>query len=178
MGQLVPPTEILFKLGLQGSGRYVWRSTVKRFEVHPEYLKNEDESHDFAVLKLSENIGLKAGWATLGIVEDFELRGMMVNISGYPGQKGFWDILSQKATYDMYTMKGPIAKVTGGKIYYEIDTSGGQSGSGIWVFDKDQKPICIGVHTTGSKLLGNGGVRITKDNSELIQEWMKTMEKD
>lgn len=72
----------------------------------------------------------------------------------------------------MYTMEGPIKVVTAKRLFYVVDTSGGQSGSGVWVTNPDGLVECIGIHTTGDKLLGNGATRITEENFNLIRDWL------
>lgn len=75
----------------------------------------------------------------------------------------------------MYTMHGPIVTVKKNKFYYHIDTSGGQSGSGVLIEGDFQKSInsCIGVHVTGCAEEGNGAIRINKEKSLSIEEWIK-----
>jgi glutamyl endopeptidase len=75
----------------------------------------------------------------------------------------------------MYTMTGPIASVRKKKFYYQIDTSGGQSGAGVWVANKEEIVECFGVHVTGSKYEGNGAVRMTTDNFNLIEYWIRAV---
>jgi len=177
-GKLEPPIEISFTTGLRRDGRYAWRSLGKHFKAHPVYIENdEEEAYDFAVIKLEENIGKQAGWASLGVVDSETLKNITVNITGYPGQKGFMDVLLRRPTYEMYTMSGPIVSVKGHKIYYSIDTSGGQSGAGVWVMNENDEPQCIAIHTTGSKLEGNGGIRINDANFNLINEWIDELER-
>ncbi len=177
-GKLEAPVEISFTVGLQRDGKYAWRSLGKQFKAHPGYIENdEEEAYDFAVIKLEENIGKQTGWASLGIVDGETLKNTTVNITGYPGQKGLMDILLKRPTYEMYTMSGPIVFVKGHKIYYKIDTSGGQSGAGVWAIDDKGKLQCIAIHTTGSKLEGNGGIRINETNFGLINEWIRELER-
>lgn len=157
-------------------GRYGNRLLKKcfssKFIVHPEYLNN-DENYDFAVISLEENIGNKLGWGSLRVFNDQELDGALVNVSGYPGTKGFFNTLFSRASYEMYTMEGKIVSVRKHKIYYHLDTSGGQSGSGVWILN-DQVPECLAVHTTGKgpREEGNGAIRINEENFNIINDWL------
>lgn len=166
----IPATEIHFYLG-RNNDRYTYKLNPSKFIVHPQYLQR-DENYDFGVIKLEENIGLEAGWASLKVCDDVVLEKETINVSGYPADKGFLNILRNVPSYNMYTMTGPIAKVTKNKIYYRIDTSEGQSGAGVWVLNPEGIVECLGVHVTGHKLEGNGAIRITEENLELVKEWL------
>ena len=76
----------------------------------------------------------------------------------------------------MYTSYGPIKFVDNHIIRYQIDTSGGQSGAGVWVLNENDVVECCGIHVMGSKLEGNGAIRINDENFETIQEWRKNFE--
>ena len=75
----------------------------------------------------------------------------------------------------MYTMEGAVELVKKHKFYYKLDTSGGQSGSGVWTLDKNGNVLCVGIHVTGSKLEGNGAVRVNEENLETITYWLDMM---
>ena len=79
--------------------------------------------------------------------------------------------LFRVGSYNMYTMEGPIKTITPHRIFYPIDTSGGQSGSGVWIVNQEGLVECVGVHTTGDKILGNGAVRINEENFNVLLEW-------
>lgn len=142
--------------------------------VHEEYL-NRDDNYDFGIVKLSADLGLQTGYASIVVLEDEVLERSHVNVSGYPGQKGVVSTFFKKPVYDMYTMKGQVTSVRKQKFHYGIDTSGGQSGAGVWIREEDDIISCCGVHVTGSKEEGNGAVRITSNNLETIKEWLKKL---
>lgn len=100
---------------------------------------------------------------------------MRVNVSGYPGSKKFTEILFGIPSYDMYTMGGDIRSVEEHKIFYDIDTSGGQSGAGVWILNPEGIVECIAVHTTGNKINGNGAVRINRESSQVLGEWLSKL---
>lgn len=70
-------------------------------------------------------------------------------------------------------MQGPITTVKKHKVYYNIHTSGGQSGAGIWNLDTDEIVTCFGIHVTGSKEEGNGAIRINPENFDTITDWVR-----
>ncbi|MBT5390690.1 MAG: hypothetical protein HOL16_08365 [Alphaproteobacteria bacterium] len=66
----------------------------------------------------------------------------------------------------MITMKGPVIKVDDKRIFYDIDTSGGQSGSGV--YDVSDNPTARYVLTYGSDDY-NIGTRV----NQLMIDWIK-----
>lgn len=74
-------------------------------------------------------------------------------------------------------MQGPIVLPRKHKIYYHIDTSGGQSGSGVWILNPEEIVQCLAVHTTGRapREEGNGAVRINEENYGIITDWLKAL---
>lgn len=155
---------------------FLKKAEIEKFIVHPEYLEN-DENYDFAVAKLNEDVGHDLGWASLSVLKEEELKGKLVNGTGYPGTKGFFRTMLNLPSYHMYSMDGPIVSARKHKVYYHVDTSGGQSGSGAWVLDADEIVKCIAIHTTGKspKEEGNGAVRINQENFGIIIDWMKKL---
>lgn len=161
----------------RNGNRFLHQVNVDRFIVHPAYLQN-DENYDFAVAKISQNLGQQLGWARLIALTDEELKQQDVTVTGYPGIQDVVGTVLNRPSYHMYTMKGPIVFVRKHKIYYHIDTSGGQSGAGVCRDNtRDSIVECIGIHTTGRgpKEEGNGGVRITQENLEIIKDWLRTL---
>ena len=141
------------------------------FYGHPSYLENDD-NYDFGIVKLEKSLGRKLGWAALSVLDTKELEQLKVNVTGYPASRGFFRYLLNRQIHDMYTMEGPVTSVKKHKFHYQIDTSGGQSGSGVWAFNNEGQVECFGVHVTGSKNEGNGATRITPEIFELVQEWI------
>lgn len=147
-----------------------WVSAAKNIIVDPSYHKNEDTDSDLGMIILEENeIGEETGWARLKIFDDNHLlEGLNIDITGYPADK-FVGIQPY-----MYTMKGPIKVVHHNRFYYDVDTSPGQSGSGVCTTDAAGGDIidCLGIHTTGSKVEGNGATRINKEKLDKIGKWV------
>lgn len=166
-----PAQEVSFISGLKGK-EYVYGAKALKFPVHQKYLQN-DSSYDYCLMQIDENIGAKTGYASLIVAEDAELDGKIVNVTGYPGYIGAFRHLIGKATFDMYTAPRPIKFVDKNKFNYHIDTSGGQSGAGVWVLNEKNIVECCGTHVTGSKLEGNGAIRINNHNFETIEAWLK-----
>ena len=111
-----------------------------------EWIESSDWEHDYGVLKLSSNIGTSTGWFGLS-TGDTDIIGTDVTITGYPGEY----------YRQMWTMTGEVVYATDRKVYYNIDTTGGQSGSPI--YDSNYK--AVGIHAYGGAGIGeNSGTRI------------------
>jgi glutamyl endopeptidase len=131
--------------------------TSTNFRAPKKWVDDENENFDYAAIILDEDIGSGLGYFSIACQSDDSLKNSMVNISGYPGSRA-GEIQLHHANR--------ILKVSSSKIYYDVDTEGGQSGSPIWVYeDNSQIPIVVGIHSsgTGKATLGNSGVRITSE---------------
>lgn len=168
-------------MGLQNTWTVFGRKMSKEvqaldFFVHPRYLEGHTLDYDFGLVKLDVPVGKTAGWASVRAYEESQLSKLKVNITGYPAIKNPMSAISygllRTGSYNMYTMEGPIKAITVNRIFYLIDTSGGQSGSGVWVTNPEGIIECVGIHTTGDKILGNGAIRINEENFEVILEWL------
>lgn len=170
----VDASEVSFSIGVH-KGEALLKAKSYAFYVHPKYLVDEDSGYDIGLAKIDSPIPLGStfGHASLRMYGIRDLHGMKVNVSGYPGAKTFKEILFRIPSYDMYTMEGPIKSVEEHRVSYALDTSGGQSGAGVWI-QKDQiQPIeCLAVHTSGDKVNGNGAVRINEENSRVVADWL------
>jgi len=163
------PEQVLFYPGKHGA--YTpWVLPVKHIIIDPSYHKNEDTDSDLGMIILDDSaVGKETGWARLKVLDDTHLlEGLSVDITGYPHDK-FVDTLPY-----MYTMNGRVKVAHHNRFYYEIETSGGQSGSGVCVTDAAGGDVidCLGIHTTGSKVEGNGTTRINNEKLNKIKKWV------
>ena len=161
------PDEVKFYPGRQG-GYTPWCMTGKKFKVHRKYYDSENYDYDISVLVLEEQIGHQTGWSRLAVFDDNRLlEGLSINITGYPYHKFELD-----QPY-MYTMNGSVMIAHQNRFYYDVDTSPGQSGSGVYVINTESEIIdCLGIHTTGSRVEGNGATRINKEKLNVIEKWV------
>ncbi|MGI4851815.1 MAG: trypsin-like serine peptidase [Janthinobacterium lividum] len=178
----VPASKVLFipdiksQMTKEDIPTKIFSAPAVGFYGHPAYLDNDD-NYDFGIVKLGHSIGYDLGWASLSVLKTKELEQLRVNVTGYPASKGFFNYLRNRQVYDMYTMAGPITSVKKNKFYYQIDTSGGQSGAGVWALNEADEVECFGVHVTGSENEGNGATRITPEIFQLVQEWRELFPK-
>lgn len=129
------------------------------------WTQNGDRAHDMGMLILNSDLGARAGWfgvITLG--NSSSLLRKRVNVTGYPGDKG---------GQQMWTHADAIKSVTAENFHYDIDTMGGQSGSGVWsAFAGHQGEKVAGIHTTGASS-GNGATRISRPKFDRIVNWFQ-----
>ena len=104
----------------------------------------------------------RLGWFGIGVYADADLTASVGNITGYPG-----DQPEGTQWYDTHQ----IASVTPSKIYYDIDTMGGQSGSAVYRI-VDGKHVGIAVHAYGGAT-HNSGTRISTPVHANLTEWAK-----
>ena len=92
---------------------------------------------------------------------DNELTGQKVNISGYPGDKP-----SGEQWFDAKE----VAQVNANKVFYDIDTAGGQSGAPVFRI-VNGKRIGVAVHAYGGNST-NSGTRINAKVHARMTSWM------
>ena len=122
--------------------------------------KKREFDYGAIILPPANRPGAQTGTFGLAVRDNAFLRGAMLNLSGYPGDKGG----AQQWFHAQRT------KAVGDRVLtYEIDTVGGQSGSPVWVLQNGQR-FAVGVHTNGSNA-GNSATRITKDMFDNLVNW-------
>jgi V8-like Glu-specific endopeptidase len=158
-------TSIQFNAGQNDSSLPFGSVSVTRLLSVEGWTGNNDPAYDMGMLILQSDLGEKTGWfGIITIPNDGELIRKLVNVTGYPGDKG---------GQQMWTNADAIKSLTAENAYYDIDTIGGQSGSGVWsTFSghSGEKVACI--HTSGAST-GNGSTRISRPKYDRIIDWMQ-----
>ncbi len=119
-----------------------------------------DERFDYGAILLPSNLGNTTGWLGFGVYTDADLLGTVGNISGYPGDKP-----SGTQWYDARR----IASVNARKVYYDIDTAGGQSGSAVYRIVNGAR-YAFAIHAYGGGTT-NSGTRIVTAVYNNILAW-------
>lgn len=148
------------------NGLMIWNNPYGKAQsttlyVSNAYMSSEDLGSDWGLIAFDKPLGQETGVINYRATNDAELDNMFVEIAGYPSEIGLLP------TYQQYTMSGFINSFTYSRLFYSIDTSGGQSGSPIL----DSNNIAIGIHTRAIDGNGyNSGVRFFEGVCKSIQE--------
>jgi glutamyl endopeptidase len=100
------------------------------------------------------------GWFGIGVYSDSDLLASTGNISGYPGDK---------PSGTQWYHARQIASVNSRKVYYAIDTAGGQSGSAVYRVISGSR-YGIAIHAYGGAT-ANSGTRIVQDVFNNLVAW-------
>ena len=119
-----------------------------------------NEEFDYGAMVLPTPLGNTTGWFGFANYSDATLKPLTVNLSGYPGDK---------PSGTQWYQSSPIAALGPRKVYYTIDTFGGQSGSAVYVIRNGSR-YGVAVHAYGGSS-SNSGTRITKPVFDNFQLW-------
>lgn len=136
------------------------RSTHLRSNTGWTRDKKADNDYGCIILPENQRVGARTGWFGFGYMGDSSLKQKYLNLPGYPGDK-------PSGTLWYHWKK--VKRVTSRRVYYDIDTMGGQSGSPVYHI-KDGKRYAVGIHAYGQSS-GNSAPRITKGVFNLMKSW-------
>ena len=145
--------------------------TASRFSSVDLWINGEDPDFDIGCIHLDQPLGDQLGWFAVGAMSPSELEDYFVNISGYPADRG-------NGT-EQYHHKNRILNVTERRIFYDVDTFGGQSGAPVWIHEHEKAPpLVIGIHAYGvggstAGLEANSAPRIIPEVWEQIRAWVE-----
>jgi glutamyl endopeptidase len=123
--------------------------------VMNHWIDRGDEAYDFGVYALDCRVGDQTGKLGFRSVSDTYIDGEEVNVVGYPFSKG--------GTTMWYGL-GDIVEPTPFFLYYNNDTSYGQSGGPVWERIIDSCNACVvAIHSGPGDGEYNAGVRITSE---------------
>ena len=138
------------------------KTTATHFATVDSWIYDRDPDFDYGVIHLDEDLGEQTGWFGFSSKGDLALSDSLVNISGYPADKNF----GRQQWHHANRVLRPEAN----RIFYDVDTYGGQSGSPVWIYeDESDVPVVIGIHAygvggtpTSFQITANSGPRINE----------------
>lgn len=144
-----------------------------RFSTTDRWLEAQEPDFDYAAIHLDTDLGTSIGAFGVGVLPDAELTDRLVNVSGYPVQPG--------NGREQYFHANRVKALTARRLFYDIDTMGGQSGSPVWAYvDGSEDPVVVGIHAYGVGGLpadlsvnANSGPRILPEVLEVIRGWIE-----
>lgn len=132
------------------------------FQVHPQWKATHRTQFDVAAIHLPVSYEHKVGYFGFGAYSDAVLSGIDAQVSGYPEDKPLgtqW--------HDSSRLRVSVAELA-----YTADTMRGHSGSPVYQFDEQGRPIAVGIHTDGN-VTHNVGVRISPLIHGLLKSWWR-----
>jgi V8-like Glu-specific endopeptidase len=135
--------------GMDGTSRPFGTHTGTSFRSVVGWTQNGDPEYDYGAIVLPNRIGDTLGYFGFAALSDGDLQNLTVNTAGYPGDKPFGT---------QWFTAGAISQVTARRLFYMLDTFGGQSGSAVWRLQGGQRHG-VGIHGYGG--CPNKAVRIT-----------------
>lgn len=146
--------------GMRGATRPFGSMVGTSFRSVTGWTTNADPNYDYGCIILpSPALGDKVGYFGFAALTDASLTNLLVNNTGYPGDKPFGT---------QWYNAGRVSRITPRKIYYMLDTYGGQSGSAVWRSQGAQKHA-VGVHAYGG--CPNSATRITTEVFNNMLNW-------
>jgi V8-like Glu-specific endopeptidase len=124
------------------------------------WINDTKPEYDYGAIILPNcDLGNRVGWFGFAALSNSSLNNLLVNTSGYPGDKPFGT---------QWFNAGKVTNVTDRKIYYMIDTMGGQSGSPVWRYLNGERHA-VGIHAYGG--CPNSATRITNEVFNNMMAW-------
>ncbi len=147
--------------------------TATKFYALQQWIDSRDPDYDIGCVQLAEPLGEQVGYFKIASLSDADLNNALVNISGYPGD------LDNGRT--QYFHVNRALRTSARRIYYDVDTYGGQSGSPVWVQESaTSEPRAIAVHAYGTGgtapslgVTANSGPRLSAEIVVTVKEWLQ-----
>jgi glutamyl endopeptidase len=146
--------------GRNGSALPFGSATSTDFRSVGGWTNNQDENYDYGAIIIPTELGNAVGWFGFGVYPDNELLASTANIGGYPGDK---------PSGTQWFFARQVASVKPMKVFYDIDTAGGQSGSAVFRLVNGDR-YAIAVHAYGGPTT-NSGTRITQEVYDNLLAW-------
>jgi glutamyl endopeptidase len=146
--------------GRNGSMPPYGSATSTDFRSVNGWMQSGDENYDYGAIRIPTELGNTVGWFGFGVYSDSDLLATTVNISGYPSD--------QPAGTQWYHARR-VTSVNSRKVYYDIDTAGGQSGSAVYRVISGGH-YGVAVHAYGGAT-ANSGTRIVQPVFDNLLAW-------
>jgi V8-like Glu-specific endopeptidase len=145
--------------GMDGASRPYGSAVGTSFRSVTGWTTSGDANFDYGCIILPTPLGSTVGYFGFANLNDASLNGLLVNNSGYPGDKAFGT---------QWFNAGRVTSITDRKIYYMLDTYGGQSGSPVWRSLNGQRHA-VGIHAYGG--CPNSATRINSQVYSNMLAW-------
>ncbi|MQA62661.1 MAG: trypsin-like serine protease [Actinophytocola sp.] len=146
--------------GRNGSTLPYGSSTSTSFRSVTGWTGSGNHNYDYGAIILPTTLGSTVGWFGYSVASDSQLNGSVVNISGYPGDK---------PAGTQWYHSNRVTSVNSTKVYYSVDTMGGQSGSAVYHL-RDGSRYAVAVHAYGGAT-ANSGTRVNREVFDNLSRW-------
>jgi glutamyl endopeptidase len=139
--------------GANGAARpYGSCRATKLFTNNAWFNNHNRDDYDYGAIKLDCNVGTTTGW--YGYSKTVA-SGSAVTVEGYPGDK---------PSGTQWKMGGKVTTLQARRVFYKVDTFGGQSGSPVWRKIGTSCAACgVAIHAYG--IYGPGAPTIYRTNN-------------
>jgi V8-like Glu-specific endopeptidase len=163
----------LLGAGADGDARPYGSVRSEELSSVDRWTETEDPDFDVGCIHLQEPKGEEVGWFAVAAIDPEELVGYLVNVSGYPADRG--------AGNEQYHASNRVLRVTERRVFYDVDSFGGQSGAPVWVHESEgSPPLAVGIHAYGIGgtpsdfgIVANSAPRIIPEVLEKLKEWVE-----
>lgn len=146
--------------GRNGTVRPYGSVVSTRFRSVTGWTQNGNQAADYAAIILPSPLGDQTGWYGFANLDDATLRATKANIAGYAGDKPYGT---------QWYHAGDVSNVDSDQVFYNTDTTGGQSGSAVYRFANGQRHA-VAIHAYGGSS-ANSGARVNADRFTRLQAW-------
>jgi V8-like Glu-specific endopeptidase len=156
--------------GRDGASRPFGFVDATKFRSVAGWTQRADPEFDYAAIILppGSDLGERVGqFFETAALSDLELKTMFLNVAGYPGDKRG----AEAGT--LWIDAKRTASVTANKVYYDLDTMGGQSGAPVFAARPDGRRVAVGIHAYGvsGDVRSNSGTRIHAGVLARMEQW-------
>ena len=150
--------------GRNGNSLPFGSATTSNFHAVTGWTKDDDPNFDYGAIILPTDLGNKTGWYGFGVYPDSDLLNSEANVSGYPADK--------PGASTQWSDHQQIANLGAHKVYYSLDTYGGQSGSPVYrIINQARYGIAIHAYGVSPGQTTNSGTRIDSDVYQNLVTW-------
>lgn len=161
--------------GRNGTDKPFGSFVATRFSTTDRWQQAQDADFDMAAIHVEPANALPAshGWFAVGSFPNEALMNQFVNVSGYPSDKA--------SGAEQWWARNRIKAATPRRIFYDVDTMGGQSGAPAYIVPAaGAAPVVVGIHAYGvggtsaeMKADLNSAPRLIPEVVEIIDGWRK-----
>lgn len=150
--------------GRNGTSTPYGYTTAHRAFTVTGWTTGHDPKYDYGAIQTNDPKGNTVGWFAYRTQSSNSFPGKFT-VRGYPGDKTYGTL---------WTMSGPITNVDTYRLWYQMDTYGGQSGSPLYQIYNNTCCYSVGFHTYGTSVppySGNSATRITSSVFKNLNAW-------